>query len=1011
MDNYILRMNEQVLSEYDSEVPNKPMDFDSIWDANDEIFSEYEQEMFHSGVAHDENPPGRGSGRHPYGSGENPFQHDMGLNVYVNKLKNQGISESDIALGLGYVNRKGQAAITKLRADMSIEKNRRKKDLSEKCPEMKARGMSYKAIADELGISPSSVKLYCDADRKPNYDKSTNVANALKEALAKKNYIDVGPGVELEVNVSRDRMKTAIEMLKAEGYQEHLVKVEQLGSPGQFTTIKVIGNPNTDWKTVKNDPSLIQPFTDYFVDNGETRLGLRPPKSIDSNRVYIRYDEEGGSDKDGLIELRRGVEDLSLGNNRYAQVRIAVDDTHYMKGMAVYSDNIPEGYDVVYNSNKKKGTDKYDVYKPMQKNADGTINEDNPFGATIKANTYTKEGHITAGGQSEYIDKDGNRQLSLINKVNDEGDWQKWSKTISAQVLSKQQLPLIKKQLELTYQDRLTEFEEYKSLTNPTIKRKMLEAFADDCDASAVHLKAKAFPGQASHVLIPVPSLAGDPEYRNKYGIDGEVYAPNYKTGDKLALVRYPHAGQFEIALVRVNNNNKEGNTYIGKTAPDAIGVNAYIASKLSGADYDGDTAAVIPVTRGDKNVTNIQSMPMLKGLEGFNPKDYKYDDPDAHPKMKSQTKQTQMGITTNLIADMQALYNPTEAEIVRAVKHSMVVIDAQKHHLDYKKSELDNNIQQLKDKYQPKYDEDGNLKEHGGGASSLMTRAKSKIYIDERKLASYVDPETGEKTYGLNPNTGDKYYEPTGKTHYKLKPGTGKDGKPKEYIEVKNQEKVPWMSVVEDARLLLSSKDNPNPKELAYANYANRMKELAREARKEAYNTPKLERNPQAAKEYAAEVRSLDDKLKIAEKNAPKERQAQVIATMNYKYQVKANPDVEGDKEHLKRLRGQSLDRARRMVGAKKQRIDITDREWEAIQKGAISDTKLQKIIDNTDQDKFKQRATPRNNKALSESKKALALTYEKNGYTNADIAERLGVSVSTVSNILKEAGATEGQ
>ena len=1006
MDNYILRMNEQVFCEYED------------IDPYDDLF---EDELMHYGVGPDDNPPGRGSGRYPKGFGENPNQHDIGLNAIVSDLKKKGMSESEIALYLGFENRKGQAAVSVLRAHISMEKNRRMRDLSQKVPELKERGLSNDAIAEKLGISPSSVRNYLDKNRKLNFDKNTVVANALKEKLKEKNYIDVGPGVELEAGVSKDRMKTAIEMLKAEGYKEHLVKVEQLGQPGQFTTVKVLGNPDTDWKTVKNDPSLIKPYTDYFEDNGETKLGLQPPKSIDSSRIYVNYAEDGGTDKDGLIELRRGVDDISLGNNRYAQVRIAVDGTHYMKGMAVYSDNVPPGYDIIYNSNKKKGTplcgdDDNTVAKHMQTNADGSINMDNPFGATIKANTYDKEGHITAGGQSYYIDKDGNRQLRVINKVNDEGDWQKWSKTISAQFLSKQQLPLIRKQLELTYQDKLTEYEEYKSLTNPTIKKKLLEGFADDCDASAVHLKAKAFPGQASHVLIPVPSLKGDESFRKTFGFDGEVYAPNYKTGDQLALVRYPHAGQFEIALVRVNNNNKEGDNYIGKNAPDAIGINSYIASKLSGADFDGDTAAVIPVTKNGKSVTEIKSMPMLKGLEGFNTKDYKYADPDAHPKMKSQTKQTQMGITTNLISDMQTLGNPTEEELVRAVKHSMVVIDAQKHHLDYKRSEIENNIQQLKDKYQPKYNDDGTQKEHGGGASSLITRAKSSVYIPERKLASFedpdvIDPKTGKpkKTYGLNPYTGEKYYVPSEATHpKKVNVGT-KDNPVYEYIQVKNEEKVPWMSKESDARKLLSSQDNPNPKELAYANYANRMKDLAREARLEAYRTPKLERDPKAAKEYAKEVKDLDDKLLIAEKNAPKERQAQVLASVTYKYQIKANPEIEGDKEHLKRLRGQSLDRARRIVGAKKVPIDITDREWEAIQKGAISDTKLKKILDNTDQDKFKQRATPRNNQALDTSKKQLAITMARNNFTNADIAERLGVSASTVSKILTEAGVAE--
>lgn len=68
--------------------------------------------------------------------------------------------------------------------------------------------------------------------------------------------------------------------------------------------------------------------------------------------------------------------------------------------MAVYSDDIPEGYDVVFNTNKKSGTPKMKVLKPIKDDPD------NPFGASIKAN-----------GQSTYIGEDGKEHLSPINKL------------------------------------------------------------------------------------------------------------------------------------------------------------------------------------------------------------------------------------------------------------------------------------------------------------------------------------------------------------------------------------------------------------------------------------------------------------------------------------------------------------------------------------------------------------------------------------------------------------------
>ena len=33
---------------------------------------------------------------------------------------------------------------------------------------------------------------------------------------------------------------------------------------------------------------------------------------------------------------------------------------------------------------------------------------------------------------------------------------------------------------------------------------------------------------------------------------ENEVYAPNYKNGEQVALIRYPHAGTFEIPILTV---------------------------------------------------------------------------------------------------------------------------------------------------------------------------------------------------------------------------------------------------------------------------------------------------------------------------------------------------------------------------------------------------------------------------------------------------------------------------
>lgn len=953
---------------------------DNIFDANEESY------LMHYGVAYNEDPPGRGSGRYAHGSGDNPFQRDTSLAGNVHKLnKVQGLSMGETAKALGF-----QSTVD-LRQALSMENDRRKAFLLKSVPELNEKGLSRKEIGERLGISQSSVNNYLNADRTVQTHRTNNVAEVLRAEVDKKHYIDVGPGVEIQVgdklstadktfNCSSTRLSTAIKQLTDEGYKLHKVKIQQLGNKDQYTTVMVLGDKDSEWKAVANDYSLIKPFQGGIKDDGETVSFLQKPKSIDSSRVYIQYTDEsghGGAEKEGLIELRRGVDDISLGKSLYSQVRIGVDDTHYMKGMAVYSDKVPEGYDVIYNTNKKYGTPPDKVFKEMQKNGDGSVNWDNPFGANIMAN-----------GQS----KMDNGDLRVINKVNDMGSWGDWSKTVSSQILSKQPTPLVKKQLELTYKEKVDEFNEIMNLTNPTVKRKLLDAYAEDADAAAVKLKAKAFDRQSNYAILPVPSLPGGEEYYKKNKIDGEAYAPNFEQGELLALFRHPHASRSEIPIVRVNNKNKEAIAMMGK-APDAIGFNSKIAEKMSGADFDGDSVVAIPLRSA-----NIKAEKQLKDLRGFNTKDYAIKDlkdPD-HPEKDPRhitpgNKQMQMGITTNLIADMSFQEGVKPEEMARAIKHSMVVIDSYKHHLDWKQSEIDNGIQELKNKYQG-----------GGGVSTIITRAKSGERIPERKLASYVDPVTGKKTYGVNPNTGEVVWEETGRTKSVLK-ATKKD--PNRRVEEKVIQEVPKMMLTNDARNLMSSRDNPHPTEAAYAEFANRMKALANRARKESLSTERIKKDPEAAKKYAPEVASLEKALLRAKSNAPRERMAQAAASVEYKAQLKANPDLYGDKDRLKKLRGQCITRARARVGAHKQRIDISDREWEAIQNHAISETKLMEILNNADEDKVRALATPRGTtRAISPAMQASirAMANRPNGPTQAEIAAQLGISTSTVSSVL---------
>ena len=874
----------------------------------------------------------RRSGRYPWGSGDNPYQHSGDFLSRVEELKKQGLSETDIAKSMGLTT-------TQYRTQKSLAKDERRALDVARARSLREDGRSLNEIAAIMGFSnDSSVRSLLNENSEARMNQAKKTAEFLKEQIDKKGMIDVGTGVERELGISKEKLNQALYILEMEGYPVYGGGVPQVTNPGKQTNIKVICPPGTEHKEIYNFEN-VHSVTDYVShDGGDTFDTFVYPKSMDSSRLQIRYAEEGGVQKDGVVEIRRGVEDLSLGGSHYAQVRILVDDTRYIKGMAIYSDDLPDGVDVVFNTNKKLGTPKSDVLKKI------TDDPENPFGSLIKA-----------GGQSYYTDANGQRQLSLINKRAEEGDWGEWSDHLPSQFLSKQSMTLIKKQLGLAAADKQAEYDEICSLTNPTVKKALLKSFADDCDSAAVHLQAAALPRQKYQVILPITTMK-----------DNEVYAPNYKNGEQVALIRFPHGGTFEIPVLTVNNKHPDAKRILGN-AKDAVGINSKVAERLSGADFDGDTVMVIP-TGGKVKITATSP---LRGLEGFDPKtEYGPDTYKGRTVKEMRNTQTEMGKISNLITDM-TLKGATEDELARAVRHSMVVIDAEKHHLDYKQSEVDNGIASLKKKYQGTIDEDGKYHE---GAATLISRAKSETSVLKRKGSPIINPDTGEQSYK---EVYEEYVDKNGKTRVRTQASTK-------------------MAETRDAYLLSSG----TPQEEAYAEYANTMKSLANQARKEMVSTGKIAYSASAKATYQEEVDSLSAKLNVALMNAPRERQAQVIANASVAAKRQDNPDMTNGE--IKKANQQALTAARASVGARRETIKVTDKEWEAIQAGAISENKLTQIINNVDIDDLRQRATPRATTELSTAKVNKIASMNASGYSTAEIAEALGVSTSTVSKYL---------
>lgn len=977
-------------------------------------------ELYHYGMP-------RRSGRYPWGSGDDPYQHSGDFLSRVNELKAKGYSESKIAeaMGIGEKDKNGvfKPSSTKLRAQISLAKEERRALDVATAKGLREKGYSLNQIAEKMGFkNDSSVRSLLNEKSEARMNQSRETAEFLKQKIKENpgKFIDVGAGVERELNISKEKMNQALEILKMEGYEVYGGRIDQVTNPTQKTTIKVLCPPGTKHKDIYDTSKITSAKMEEYItrDEGKTfEKKFHYPSSMDSKRLVIRYAEDGGTEMDGVIELRRGVPDLDLKGKHYAQVRILVDNNKYLKGMAVYSNDLPDGIDVRFNTNKSNKVSKLDVLKDIKKDPD------NPFGASIK--------EAEKGGQYWYTDpKTGKKKLGLINATRNEGDWSEWKDKLPSQFLSKQPLSLAKKQLGIAKQDKIDEYNEIMTLTNPTVKKRLLETFANDCDSAALHLQAAALPRQKYQVILPLNSLK-----------DNEVYAPNYKDGEQVALIRYPHGGTFEIPILTVNNRNAQGRKLLGSDITDAVGINSKNAARLSGADFDGDTVMVIPT--GGK--VKIKSTPPLKGLEDFDPKiEYasiekngEYYNAVTGKKFKVMSNtQNEMGRISNLITDM-TLKGANDDELARAVRHSMVVIDAEKHKLDYRQSYIDNGIDSLKKEYQE------------GGASTLISKAKGEYTVDKRqgspkvniKGKDYGDPElnaqskvrpegallyktaddlyypdrtynkkTGEVTlrttdgkkihYQISDRKAADKYEPievvdskTGKVKY-----TNKDGSVS--YKVKNRTQASTNMAETDDAYTLVSKANTQM-ERVYADYANFMKSLANQARKEMVSTGKIEYSSVAKKTYQAEVSSLETKLNESLKNAPRERQAQAIANSVVNAKKQANPDMTRDE--IKKASQQALSKARDQVGAKRTTIEITDREWEAIQAGAISESKLNRILNNTDIDVIREKATPRTTTTLSSTKISRIKSMKALGYTNSEIANKLGISTSTVAEYSK--------
>ena len=973
------------------------MDFGNVFGNEDEIMNDLSQLsdvgreiiLKHYGVK-------RKSGRYPW----DPSLHLPKNYKFIedrDEMKKRGLSDNEIAKQMGL-------STTVYRSKVTIAKEELKQYNMQRISKLQSEGMIIDDIAKTIGTTGQTVRNYLDEIKNPNKSaraqrvQTEAVTQTLEDAVKRSKYIDVGKGVEIQMGISKEKLKSGLNALVESGeYEVHNLRIAQVTDKNNSTPVKVLTKKGVERSEIYKNMDKVRPVEEFAI-NGDARMfqQMERPKSIGWDRVHIRYaipegqkghgTNDDGAMMDGAMFLRPGVKDLNLGKASYAQVRIAVGDTHYLKGMALYGTEemfkgIPKGTDIIFNTNKTANKTPQEVLKELKKNPEGgaPIDGPNPFGATVKRQNTL----VDAKGNPVYKpgvkDRFGNKvpQIGSVNIVNEEGDWGSWSKALSAQFLSKQPTTVVHERLKATMKQVQDEYESIQKVTNPVIKKQLMESFVSDLESKQVHMKAAAPKGFQGHVILPVPDMK-----------ENEVYAPNYKNGEKVVLIRYPHGGRFEIPELTVNNNSV-ARKMISKDSPDAIGIHPKVASKMSGADFDGDTAYVIPNNKG-----KFKSRDSLKELKNFDPNMYA-DKPGTFTPITKRYQQTLMGVVSNLITDMTLQGAPSN-EIARAVKHSMVVIDAEKHKLNYKRSAEENGIDALMKRYMTHVDKVkyGDLERY-----NPKTRRLDKV-IDPDKLKKDLTPG---KEYTSASTIISRHKQSVITDGYQVEVPDPKSKSGGTKMVWRNKKETYLVNMVKDANVFLGP--NATKTEHHYADYINELKAFKNKVDSEMSSIKMPARDPKAAKIYAEEVLSMKDKVNQVKINRIKERQAQRMAEVSSKAEIaRRSEDEVLKKDEISRIKQQALNKARSMVGAERTPVTITDDEWDAVQSNAVSGTLLKELVSFMDDSQLKSLATPRANKQMTDARKSKAKALLANGYTIAQVAEALGVSSSTIGKIKAE-------
>ncbi len=208
------------------------------------------------------------SGRYPYGSGDNPYQHSGDFLSRVQELKKSGLTEKNIADNLGL-------STTELRVQKSLAKDERRNLEVATAKGLREKGYSLNEIAAKMGYNnDSSIRSLLNENSEARMNQAKSTASFLREQVDTKGIIDVGVGVERDLGVSREKLKEALYILKLEGYEVYGGGIPQVTNPGKQINVQALCPPGTEHKEIfgfNNGEANIHSINEFVShDGGET---------------------------------------------------------------------------------------------------------------------------------------------------------------------------------------------------------------------------------------------------------------------------------------------------------------------------------------------------------------------------------------------------------------------------------------------------------------------------------------------------------------------------------------------------------------------------------------------------------------------------------------------------------------------------------------------------------------------------------------------------------------------